>query len=99
MLQADDVEPRVCICTDIGHAAFVGDRDRYRRHQPLGLQFFASEADHHHLAAEVRVQADVAQRADRNLRSRRLDRYPATIGMLEADHIIDVRVTVAAARP
>jgi hypothetical protein len=35
-----------------------------RRQQPLGLQLLAAQADHHHLAAEVGVQADVAQRAD-----------------------------------
>jgi hypothetical protein len=35
------------------------------RQQALRLQLLAAEADHHHLVAEIRIQADVAERPDR----------------------------------
>ena len=63
-------------------AAPVFDRDRARRKQALRLQLFAAQADHHHLAAEVRVEADVAQRADRHDRIGRVDGDAAPIGVL-----------------
>jgi hypothetical protein len=77
---------------DVGDVALVDDRERARRQQALGLQLLAAQADHHHLVAEVRVQADVAQRADRDLGARRVDRHAAAVGVLEADDVVDVRV-------
>ncbi len=93
VLQANHVESGFFAGADIGDVAFVDDRKRTRWQQSLGLQFFAAEADHHHLAAEVRVQADVAQRADRDLGARRVDRHAAAVAVLEADHVVDVRET------
>ena len=92
VLQADDVEPGVGI-------ALVADLERSRRQQPLGLQLLAAEADDHDLAAEVRVLADVAQRPDRDLRIGRVDRDAAAVAVLEADDVVDVRESAAAARP
>ena len=88
VLQADDVE-RFFFAARI---ALVADRERARRQQPLGLQLLAAEAHDHHLAAEVRVQADVAQRADRDHRVGRVDGDAAAVGVLEADDVVDVRV-------
>jgi len=34
--------------------AFILDRERARRQQPVGLQLLATQADDHQLAAEVR---------------------------------------------
>nr|GEU28088.1 hypothetical protein [Tanacetum cinerariifolium] len=73
-------------------AAFVLDRDRALGEQARGLQLLATEADHHGLAAEVGVERDVAHGADRDLGARRIDRHAATIGVLEADHVVDVGV-------
>ncbi len=50
-----------------------------RRHEALGLRLLAAQADHHHLAAEVGVEADVAQRADGH-------RRPAANGHLTGRH-------------
>ena len=63
-----------------------------RRQQALGLQLLAAEAHDHDLAAEVRVQADVAQRPDRDQRVGRVDRDAAAVAVLEADDVVDVRV-------
>ena len=48
--------------------ALVDDGERAWRQQALGLQLLATQADRHQLAAKIRVQADVAQRADRHHR-------------------------------
>ena len=65
--------------------------DRTGRQQSLGLQLLAAQAHHHHFAAEVRIQADVAQRADRNDRVGRVDRHAAAVAVLQGDHVVDVR--------
>ncbi len=80
---------------DVSHFGDIrrsGNRNRARRHQAFGLQLLATEADHHHFAAEIRIQTDVAYRADRHHRVRRVDRDAATIGVPEAHDIVDVRV-------
>ena len=79
-------------------AGACADREAARRQQPLGLQLLAAQADHHHLAAEVRVQADVAQRADRDHRVGRVDRHAAAVAVLQPHHVVDVRDTAAAVR-
>ena len=73
-------------------AALVADREGARRQQPLGLQLLAAEAHHHHLAAEVRIAADVAQRPDRDRGVGRVDGDAAAVGVLETDHVVDVRI-------
>ena len=62
------------------------------RQQAVGLQLLAAQAHHHHLAAEVRVERDVAQRADRDLGAGGVDGHAAAIGVLQADDVVDVRV-------
>ena len=62
VLQADHVERLAGLRSS-------SNREAARRQQALGLQLLAAQADHHHLAAEVGVQADVAQRADRHTAS------------------------------
>ena len=91
VLQADHVELRFFACADIGDVALIDDGEAARRQQALGLQLLAAQAHHHHLAAEVRVQADVAQRADRDLGAGRVDGHAAAVGVFEADHVVDVR--------
>jgi hypothetical protein len=61
------------------------------RHEAHRLQLLAAEAHDHHLAAEVRVEADVAQRADGNGRARSVDRDAAAVGVLQRDDVVDVR--------
>ena len=72
---------------------------RARRQQALGLQLLAAQAHHHHLVAEVRVQRDVAQGADRDLRVRRVDRDAAAVGVLAGRPRRRRSGTSAAARP
>jgi hypothetical protein len=74
-------------------AALVYHRDGAGRQQPFGLKLLAAQAHHHHLAAEVRVEADVAQCADRDLRVGRIDRHAAAVAVLQRNHVVDVRVT------
>jgi hypothetical protein len=69
-----------------------GSGSRRLREQARRLQLFAAQADHHGLAAEVRVLADVAQGADRDVGAGRLDGDAAAVGVLEADDVVDVRV-------
>ena len=63
-----------------------------RRHHPHRLQFFAAQAHHHHFAAEVRMQRQVAQRANGNGRARRIDSHSAAVRMRDRDHVIHVRI-------
>jgi hypothetical protein len=51
---------------------------------------FAAQADHHDLAAEVRVAADIAQRALRDLGSHGIDGHAAAIAVLQAHHVVDM---------
>ena len=67
-------------------------REAAGRQEPIRLQLLAPQAHDQQLAAEVRIQADVAQRADRDDRVRRVDRDAAAVAVLQADHIVDVRV-------
>ena len=93
VLQAHHVQRFLRVVTHVGHVALVDDGKRARRQQPFGLQFLAAQADDHHLAAEVGVEADVAQRADRHRRVRRLDGHAATVAVLQRDHVVDVGKT------
>ena len=63
------------------------------RQQPLRLQLLATEADHHGGAAEIRIEADVAQRADRDVGVRRIDGDAAAVDVLERDDVVDVRIS------
>ena len=72
--------------------ASVHDREGAGRQQPVGLQLLAAQAHHHHLAAEVRVQRDVPQRADGDDRVGRVDGHAAAVAVLEADDVVHVRV-------
>ena len=77
---------------DIEAAAVGGDRDRSGWQQALGLQLLAAQAEHHHLAAEVRVGGDVAQGADRDHRIGRVDGDAAAVAVLQRQHAVDVGV-------
>jgi hypothetical protein len=68
------------------------DGDGSRRQHPLRLQLLAAQRHQHHLAAEIRVAHQVAQRADRDVGTGRLDGDAAAVTMLQADHAIDIRV-------
>jgi len=61
-----------------------------RGQQPLGLQLLAAQADHHHLAAEVGVAADVAQGANRDDGVGRVDGHTAAVAVLQAHHVVHV---------
>ena len=73
-----------------GFAPGVRDRDAARGHQAFGLQLFAAQADHHHLAPEVGVQADVAQGADRDLGALGVDGHAAAVAVLDPHHVVHV---------
>ena len=75
-----------------GKAGSTGvlNRNDVGRKQALGLQLFATQADDHHLAAKVGVQADVAQGADGDLGARCVNRHTAAIGVVQCHHIIHV---------
>ena len=92
VLEAHDVERRLFGLADVRDVALVDDRNRSGRQQALRLQLFATEADDHHFAAEIGIEADVAQRADRDHRIGCIDRDAAAIRMLERDHVVDVRI-------
>ena len=70
--------------------AFGPQPDGARRDEAVGLQLFAAQAHHQQLAAEVRVLADVAQGALRNLGARRVDGDAAAVGVLQRHHVIHV---------
>ena len=91
VLQADHIQRDLDAGVGTRLVALVDDREAARRQQPLGLQFLAAQAHDHHLAAEVRVQTDVAQRADRHRRVGRIDGHTAAVSMFERHHIVDVR--------
>ena len=57
VLQADDVEPGSSVVPTSATLRSSTIVKRARRQEPLGLQLLAAQADHHHLVAEVRVQA------------------------------------------
>ena len=67
-------------------------RERLGRKQPVRLQLFAAETDHHQFAAEIGVLRDVAKGTDRNCGIRRVNCHAAAVDMLQSDHAIDVRV-------
>ena len=75
-----------------GRITFVHNRKTARWQQPVGLQLFAAQADHHHLAAKVGVAADVAQGADGNRCVGRVNGHTTPVGMLQAHHVVHVRV-------
>ena len=87
VLQADHVQR---FCARRRRALCVTNHDGARRHQAFRLHFFAAQADHHHFAAKVRVQADVAHRANRDLCPRRIDRDAATIAVLQRHHVVHI---------
>ena len=68
--------------------ATLDDGKTAGRQQARGLQFFTAQTDHHDLAAKIGVEADIAQRADRNNGLRRINGHAAAIRVLQADHII-----------
>ena len=81
ILQADDV----------GHAGEDGEaacRQHLRR-----LQFFAAQAYHHRGSSKVWIQTQIAQRANGNFRAGSIDCNPASVGMSDRNHIVDVGVT------
>ena len=59
------------------------------RQQPLGNEFFAAEPDHHDLDAEIRIQREVLQGADRHDCQRRIDRDAAAVIVRQADDVVD----------
>ena len=76
---------------DIGHA---GQNRKAARGQHLrGLQFFAAQADHHRSPAEIWIQTQIAQGTNGNFGSRGVDRDPASVGMGNRNHIVNVRIT------
>ena len=82
VLQANHIE---CL------TALVVDGNRTWGHEPIGLQFFAAQAHHHHFTAKVGVQADVAQGTNGNLGAIGINRDAAAVGVLQAHHIVHIR--------
>ncbi len=62
------------------------------RHQPLRRELFAAEADDQDLAAEIRIECEVLQGADRHHRIRRGDRDAAAIGMRQRHDVVDIGI-------
>ena len=60
--------------------------------QPVGLQLLATQADHHQLAAEIRMAREVLQGADGDRRIPRIDGHAAAIGVVQRHHVIDIGV-------
>ena len=60
--------------------------------EAYGLEFFAAEADDHGRAAEVGVEAEVAEGADGNLGAGCVDGDAAAVGVGEGDDVVDVGV-------
>ena len=85
VLQAHHIQP-------LGAAAFVHHGDGAGGQQSLGLQLFAAQAHHHHLAAKVGVQAQVAQGADGDDGVWRVNRHAAAVAMFQRHHVVHVRV-------
>ena len=77
VLQANNIQRGVAAL------AYIDQRNAARRQQALGLQLFTAQADHHDFAAEVRVQADVAQRAYGHDGVRCVNCDAAAVGMFE----------------
>jgi hypothetical protein len=73
-------------------ASGAAGRHRASGKKTLGLQLFAAKADDHCAAAEIRIEANVPERPDRNLGVRCLDRYAAAVNVLKADHVVDIGV-------
>ena len=63
-----------------------------RAHEHVHRQLFAAEGHDHQLPAEVRVMAEVAQRADGHLGLRRVDGDAAAVGMVDGDDVVHVRI-------
>ena len=76
----------------IGGGACVLDGETSRRHQAVGLQFFAAQAHHHHFTAEIRVEADVAQGANRNVGAFGINGHTAPVGVLQPHHIVHIGI-------
>ena len=91
-MQAHHVELGAFTDSCTSGIALIHDGETARRQQPLRLEFLAAQADHHHLISKVRVEGDIAQRADRDLCARRIDGHPAAVGVLQADHVVYLRV-------
>ena len=66
------------------------NRQRSRRQQPPRLQLLAAQADDHRRAAEVRIETEIAQCANRNLRAGCVDRDAAPVIMGQRDDVVDV---------
>ena len=75
-----------------GLAPRVRDRDAARGHQAFRLQLFAAQADHHHLAPKVGIQADVAQGADRDVGPLGVDGHAAAVAVLQPHHVVHIGV-------
>ena len=60
--------------------------------QALRLQFLAAKANHHHFAAEVWIEGQVMNGADRNDRCRSVNRHAAAIKMVQTHDAIDVGI-------
>ncbi len=60
--------------------------------QALGLELFTSQADHHHLAAKVRVEGDIVDGPDGHDGCRGVNRHAAAVKVVQADHAVHVRV-------
>ena len=69
----------------------INDGKAARWHQALGLQLLAAQAHHHHLSAKIRVQTDVAQRADGDFCPRCVNRHAAAIAVRQRHHIVHIR--------
>ncbi len=83
VLQTDDIK--------LGcGGALVGNGNAAGGQQPLGLQLLATQAHHHHLATEVGIQADVAQRADGNDCVGRVDGNAAAVTVFERNHVVHI---------
>lgn len=60
--------------------------------QAFRLQLLTAEANDHHLAAEVWVEGDIMNGANRHYRRRRINRHAAAVEMIQAHHAIDVGI-------
>ena len=64
----------------------------FRAHQHVRRQLFTAQGNHHELAAEIGMMADVAQGADGHLGLGGVDGHAAAIGVIDGHHVVHVGI-------
>ncbi len=86
------LEANVLVVLQAHHANIQAAGQAAGRQQALRLQLLATQAHHHGGAAEIGVQRDIAQRADRHDGVRRIDGHATAVGMLQPHHVVHIGI-------